>query len=97
MESLARDCAPPSLVKLLHEKRQAPFRLLSERLGALGCDRKKLRPERPLFPPSDDIAGKELRSEARAFSERISGACQRAFVELIGLDQAEEKADTDEE
>ena len=90
VESLANDCAPPSLVKLLHEKGQAPFRLLADRLAALGCERRKMRPERALFPKGDE-AGEPLRSEARTYAERIGGTCQKAFVSLMGLEPVQDE------
>jgi hypothetical protein len=72
-------------VKLLEEKRQEPFRQIAERLDAVGCLRRRLRPGAPLFSK----VGKEdaaVRDAARAFSERLGGACRTAFAELMGLD-----------
>jgi hypothetical protein len=85
VESLSHDCVPVSLVKLLFEKRLDPFRLVVDRLDALGCDRKRLRPGNPLFPSG--AGTKEIRDQARALSERMSGSCQGGWRELIGIDK----------
>ena len=97
MESLSHDCVPVSLVKLLFEKRLDPFRLVVDRLDALGCDRKRLRPGNPLFP-SDASTGtgiKEIRDQARALSERMSGSCQGGWKELIGIDKPDLSGEED--
>lgn len=85
-ESLSHDCVPAALVKLLVAHRQDPFRALAARLEALGCDRKRLRPERALLSGEESTG--ELRSAVRAAADGMNGACRKAIEDLFGESKA---------
>ncbi len=87
VESLSHDCVPAAVVKLLHGRRLDPFAPIARRLDALGCERRRLRPEPALFDRHEaEEAG--VREAAKTAAERISGRCREAFLELFGVPTA---------
>ena len=73
---------PGELVKLLHGKNQDPFPALLERLDAVGCDRKRLRPESPLLGREGDAA---LKARVTELAGQSSGRCKEALEDLFGV------------
>ena len=83
LESLAHDCVPSPLVKLLFEKGRDPFRPLVERLEALSCARRRLRPESALFTSEKDVEA--LKERAKVVAADVSSSCGKALEELFGI------------
>jgi hypothetical protein len=82
-ESLAKDCVPGAIVKLLHQRKLDPFPPLLERLRALSCERKSLRPDGPILGTDDKEP--ELRARAAELAGQASGPCREALELLFGL------------
>jgi hypothetical protein len=92
--SLEARCVPGKVVELLARQGRDPFRAVVERLDALSCERRALRPDDPIRlgekPEDPAIAA------ARVAATRISGPCRKSFESLFGLDVMPNSSGTDE-
>ena len=87
-ESLANDCVSGALVKFLFARGRDPFPPLVRRLEALSCDRRRLRPSRPLLEGEKDVA--DLRRRAADEAQAAGDACGKALQELFGSEEPPE-------